>query len=95
MASPSTLSAADRAKVRELLSLGYPERAGLRLDEVKVASVRPETRLSFNSPVRVMAWTLTVRAQCRDGRNYAGDIELFQWPEEGWELVHDGLSHQR
>ena len=92
MASPYTLAAADLAAIGELLAAGLPERAGLRLGDVSVRDVRSETRLRFNSPVEVLAWTLAVTATAAGGRRYAGEIELFQWPRDGWELVHDGLD---
>ena len=84
MASPSTLAAEDLRAIEGLL--------GLRLVEVSVRDARPETRLRFNSPVEVVAWTLQARAVCPDGRIYAGEIELFQWPRDGWELVQENLS---
>lgn len=92
MASPYTLAESDRERIRALLAEGMPERAGLRLDATSVISVRHETRLRFNTPVRIEAWTLAAAATARDGRKYSGEIELFHWPKDGWELVHDGLD---
>jgi hypothetical protein len=92
MASPYTLAASDHERIRALLAEGMPERTGLRLDSTSVTSMRSETRLRFNTPVQIEAWTLAASATIPDGRKYAGEIELFRWPEDGWELVHDGLS---
>jgi hypothetical protein len=69
---------------------------GGRLTALRVLERRDETRLRFNALAPVVHWHLAVAADTLDGRNYAGEIELFHWLEDGqWEVVEVYLDGVR
>lgn len=87
------IDAGEWHRILDLVGAGIGAPAGsLTLVECEVLRTSEETRLRFNAPTPVEAWTLRLGVRLANGSLRTGEVELFHWLSDAeWELSESTL----